>query len=188
MGKEGDLKESPVGKPPLDEESDETLMRAYQQGDEKAFATLYRRHSPKVYGYLRARLRERALVDDVFQATFLKLHKSRGRFDPSYPFVPWLFTVCRSALVDGLRAKGRRLEELDPIAVENAPAAPGPPAPDLPDLGSLPAEQRRAVELRYLGELPFEEIARKLETSPANARQLVSRAVRRLRALGGKDA
>lgn len=168
-----------------DAPSDEALMRAYQQGDEQAFATLYRRHSPRVYGYLQSRLRERVFVDDVFQATFLKLHQARAQYDPSYPFVPWLFTVCRSAMVDGLRSRGRSREELDPVAVEAA-AAPAPePEPELPDLGALPPEQRSAVELRYRDDLPFEEIARRLQTSPANARQLVSRAVRRLRALGG---
>lgn len=166
-----------------EEESDEDLMRAYQRGDDKAFEVLYRRHSPKVYGYLHSRLRDRALADDLFQCAFLKLHKARAHYDPSLPFVPWLFTVCRSAMVDGLRARGRRREDLDPVAIANAEARSPTAAPDLPDLSTLSAEQRKAVELRYAEDLPFEEIARRLETSSANARQLVSRAVRRLRNL-----
>ena len=42
-------------------------------------------------------MRNDAQARDVFQATFLKLHKCRDRYDASFPFVPWLFTICRNS-------------------------------------------------------------------------------------------
>src|SRR4051812_44748289 len=77
--------------------NDEELMHAYSQGDEKAFDTLYQRYSAKVYGYLRSSLKDQTMADDVFQATFIKLHKTRDRFDGRCTFAAWLFTICRSA-------------------------------------------------------------------------------------------
>ena len=161
--------------------TDEELMKTYQLGDESAFAILYQRYSGKLYGFLKGKLRDKAAVDDVFQGTFMKLHETRTSYDPAFPFTPWLFTVCRSVLVDHFRKKARTREDLNPIAIEQAVTTQSPSNSALPDLGLLPASQREAVELRYSGELSFEEIARKLETSPANVRQLISRAIKKLR-------
>jgi RNA polymerase sigma factor (sigma-70 family) len=166
--------------------TDEELMFAYQEGDEKAFEVLYRRHSPKVYGYLMKRVRG-GQAEDLLQATFAKLHQARRQYNPTFPFMPWLFTVCRSVLIDAMRKTYRTKEELNPEVLERAPAA-GPDieeGSELPRLGSLPGNQREALELRYLQGLSFEEIASRLETSPGNVRQLVSRAVRQLRQWAG---
>lgn len=169
-----------------DEWSDEMLMKAYAQGDSAAFGVLYGRTSARVYGYLGKRLKDRGVVDDVFQGTFLKLHDTRSKYDPKYPFEPWLFTVCRSVLIDVCRKRGRSLEDLhqEGANVELvADEQDATPKNDLPELTELPENQRRAIELRYMEELSFEEIALRLETSPANIRQMISRAVKRLRML-----
>ena len=167
--------------------TDEELMKEYQAGNEAAFRTLYERHSARIYGFLLSRLSEKAFADDVFQATFLKLHQTRSRYDSSLPFLPWLFTVCRSVMIDSLRKKERLLEEADSERVEQAPTPEAEIQPSLPSLDRLPHNQRQALELRYGGELSFEEIAQKLETTPLNARQLTSRAIKKLRSWVGKD-
>lgn len=174
-------------------QTDEELMVAYQTGFEEAFHILYKRHSSKVYGFLTAKLRDRSLADDAFQATFMKLHQSREKYDSALPFAPWLFTVCRSAMLDTLRVrqKSTRLEDLNPVALENAAMESPVETPALPDLKMLPASQRQALELRYIHDLSFDEIAARLETSSENSRQLVSRAVKKLRKLvqgnGGQE-
>ncbi len=169
----------------LSKKSDEELMVAYQLGEAEAFEELYSRHSGKVLGYLRKKVRSEALARDIFQATFLKLHKSGGRYNASFPFVPWLFTVCRSELLDALKKPHMKHEALMAEVPENASVLPDLENPEI-SLRSLPAPQREAVELRYQRDFSFEEIATALETSPANARQLVSRALRSLRGLYGK--
>jgi RNA polymerase sigma factor (sigma-70 family) len=93
------------------EVTDEELMQAYQQGGEnsaRAFESLYERYSAQIYGFLTRRLVDQRMVEDVFQATFLKLHQTRHQYDAAYPFAPWLFTVCRSALLDAVRKNQRR--------------------------------------------------------------------------------
>lgn len=161
--------------------SDEELMEAYQQGDDAAFAALYRRHAEKIYGFLMNRLRDRPFADDVFQAVFMKLHATRAHYDPAFPFLPWLFTVCKSVMIDAIRKKKRIREEANEEAIEQAAASEPRGESELPDFGQLPEAQRHAVELRYGHDLSFEEISKRLETSPANARQLISRALKRLR-------
>ncbi len=51
----------------------------------------------------------------------------------------------------------------------------------LPKDVDLNKNQRQAIVLRYGEDFSFEEIARSLETTSSNARQLVSRALKRLR-------
>jgi RNA polymerase sigma-70 factor, ECF subfamily len=166
------------------EKTDEELMKAYQQGDDQAFAQLYRRHSSKVYGYIRKSVADQAFADDVFQASFLKLHSARAHYDPSFPFLPWLFTVCKSVMIDSIRKRQSIQEDLNELAVEQAvAAAPELESVALPELGSLPDSQRKAIELRYAHGLSFEEIAKKLDTSPMNVRQLVSRAIKKIKSL-----
>ena len=165
-------------------------MVAYQEGNDRAFSVLYNRHSGKLFGYLKNKLKDSHFAEDVFQATFLKLHKNRSRYDPSFPFLPWLFTVCKSVMIDQTRKKSRIREDGDAVALELAEAPQLVESVSLPNLDSLPEMQQKAIELRYAQDLSFQEIAKKLETSPSNVRQLVSRAVKQLKAVvsrGGTD-
>ncbi len=166
--------------------SDEELMKAYQNGIEGAFDLLFKRHSARVYGFLLNRLPNRAAADDVFQNSFLKLHQARRHYDPDFPFVPWLFTVCKSVLIDFRRKQSRVLEVQDENALKNAPenatdAEIRGTQIEAPLLTGLSERERVAIELRYLEDLKFEEIAKRLQTSPANVRQLISRALKNLR-------
>lgn len=160
-------------------------MVLYQGGNDTAFEVLYARYSSKVYGFLRNRVSGREVVDDIFQATFAKLHRSRERFDPSLRFAPWLFTICKTVMLDGLRKENRKevvLEEVGEIAVPEPPEESGAGAA-LASLEALPRTQREAIEMRYLEDLSFEEIAERLNKSPGNVRQIVSRGIRQLQGL-----
>jgi RNA polymerase sigma-70 factor, ECF subfamily len=159
--------------------TDEELMRAYQEGDMGAFETLYRRHSGRVFGFLLRRLHDRHAVGDIFQTTFLKLHEARHRYDADYPFVPWLFTITQRVLIDHYRKLG--LDRRRDILVVAEAGSESGPAVDIPSLGGLSKVQTEAVRLRFGEDLPFEEIAKRLQTTPVNVRQIISRAVRKLR-------
>lgn len=168
----------------LNEKTDEELMVAYQLGEAEAFEILYARHSARVLGFLKKRIGNDALARDVFQATFLKLHRNRAKYDPIFPFVPWLFTVCRSELLDSFKIAHRKHE----VFVEEMPEPNVTEEISGPEisLSALPTVQRKAIELRFQDNFSFEEIAMRLETSPLNARQLVSRGIRALRGIYGK--
>ena len=166
--------------------TDEELMQAYQNGVDGAFDLLFKRHSSRVYGFLMNHLKHRAQADDVFQATFLKLHQSRRRYDPSFPFAPWLFTVCRSVLTDSLRKLSRNLEDSNDDLVSRIVDPRTSEMPLTVALESLSQNQRAAIELRYHDDLKFEEIAMRLQTTPSNVRKLVSRGIETLKNLNGK--
>jgi len=164
----------------LNHESDEELMKAYQGGDSAAFDVLFDRHRARVFGFLMKKLGRRFEAEEVFQSTFMKLHQSRRHYDPNFRFAPWLFTITQSVLKDHFRKTKRSLEDSLGYAVDEFPAR-ALATPDAPDLKGLDERQRIAVELRYGQDLSFDEIAEKLQTTSPNVRQLISRAIKKIR-------
>lgn len=170
----------------LTELSDEELMSRYQLGSEEAFAVLYERHAGKVFSFVRRRFQKQERAAEVFQEIFVKMHKSKHLYNKTLPYLPWLFSVSRSVVFDGLRADERRGDEVVTRDLEAIPIEASHSA-DLPSLeaqlAELPSAQRIAVQMRYVDESTFEEIAAVLKTSPVNARQLISRGLKRLKEL-----
>lgn len=172
--------------------TDEELMSAYQANDSLAFNELYDRSADKIHGYLRQRLQDQALAEDIFQGTYFKFHQTRSRYRPPLPVLPWLFTICQSVMIDTLRARKRhlnRIEDIEPDTLAMANNANNIPAESKPvflldgvaGIKKLSTDQKQALELRFGEDLSFEEIALRLETSPTNVRQMISRAVKRLK-------
>ena len=163
-------------------------MQAYIEGDMEAFEALYGRHKGRVFGFLLARLKDRSEAEDVFQAVFAKLHQKRHQYRQEIPFLPWLFTLARNTLIDHVRkrdAKGKYIT-VSEAAIESyaAPISDTSPIDEaVAELSSLNESQRRALELRFNQGLTFAEIAEQMQTSADNSRQIISRAIRKLRSL-----
>lgn len=155
-------------------------------GEIASFDILFHRHSGRVLGFLSMRLKEKKEAQDLLQEVFFKLHRSRHQYNSTLPFMPWLFSITRSVLLDHLK-RHRKEHFIDTHELEDIPSSDtagiienqaGIPAEAL---NILPVAQREAISLRVYDEKTFEEIALRLSTSPENARQLVSRGLKRLR-------
>ncbi len=166
--------------------SGKELMIHYQRGDVEAFNCLYDKYKSMIYGYLHKRVYERNEVDDIFQNVFLRLHQSRLRYKSDFPFEPWLFTVQRNSLIDYYRKKKKDYADVPLDDLKVTPTALQVEDKHnldglLPTGADLKKNQRQAIELRYGEDFSFEEIADTLGTTSSNARQMVSRALKRLR-------
>lgn len=175
----------------LENRSDEDLMELCTMGNAMAFEILFLRHSGRVLGFLRKRLGSSKDPQDVLQEVFFKLHRSKHLYNSSLPFSPWLFTITRSVLLDAVKRKNKEdsmpNHEIETLIESKQDTDPnqsrsGPDHP-LQSLKELPTLQAKAIHLRFTDDASFDEIARKLSTSPENARQLVSRGLNRLRKL-----
>lgn len=171
--------------------SDEELMMKYQNGDYSSFEILYNRHSKRVFGYLRKSAAQN-IAEELLQETFLKMHRAKNQYTNTYPFLPWLFTIAKNTLFDFYKKSESKIasssftddEMLDRIST--SPASSDDPYDISTALRNLPDQQKRAIELRYLSDWSFEQIAQELETSPTNARQMVSRGIKQIRLLFGR--
>lgn len=173
----------------LSTQSDEALMEKYRQDEYPAFEALYHRHSGRVLAYFRKRLPNAGDAEDLLQQTFLHLHKARHRYDPQYPFLPWLFSICRNLWIDHLRR--RKTIPVDPAVLDTQGSSEGESSggSEPEDLNAilalLPDGQREILKLRFEQGLSFEVLAQQLSISEVSVRKRVSRAVGRLRELAG---
>lgn len=165
-------------------------MLAYAAGDYSAFETLYRKHSGKVYAYLKRRLSSPEEVDEVFQKVFQKVHQSRRKYDEAYPFVQWLFVIAKTSALDHFRKQSRQvpttnLEEMGDVFAAEVSQTDASPAlkgeKEFTILDGLAGDQKTALEMRVIEERSYEEIARALKKTEQSVRQLVSRGLRKLR-------
>ncbi len=166
--------------------SDEELMVMYQAGSEEAFQTLYRRHSEKIYGFLRGRVWNDERAAELYQEAFLKVHRSKHLYNKSLPALPWIFSITKSVLIDGLRVDQRARRDAENSSAGGSSEEQRSFGEVASLMSRLPEGQRKAVELRYIDEKTFEEIAASLETSSENARKIVSRAVAKLKSFAVK--
>lgn len=100
-----DIAPSRNSKPAL---ADEELLRRYRDaGDREAFATLVHRYEKPLYHYLVRYLRNSALAEEVFQATFLQVHQKCQLFAEGSAVRPWLYRIATNQAIDALRREGR---------------------------------------------------------------------------------
>jgi RNA polymerase sigma factor (sigma-70 family) len=171
---------------------DAGLVRAANR-DPDAFLCLYVRHSPSIHRWFRARVSDDEAALDLTAETFARALASLGRFRPDAgSFRAWLFGIAENQLLVYLRE--RRVE----TAARAKLGIPlGPYGGELEDaerrlvaearrtelaraLDTLPDQQRAALELRVLEQLPYEEIGSRLGCSTGAARVRVTRALQSL--------
>ena len=90
--------------------SDAELITAVRDGDDAAFAELYRRHLESAKAAARSLTRSRADADDVVAEGFTRILQAiRNGGGPQLAFRPYLVTAVRNAFYDRMR-KDRRID------------------------------------------------------------------------------
>ena len=163
-------------------------MVARSQSEESKFSRVYEEHVWRVYGFLAYRLGDRDTAEDLTQATFERALRAWSRFDPRRASEStWLLTIARNLLIDHYRRDKSSVTES--VEEQGAPLVPGPEeqpttSPEVIDaLARLSERDREVIALRFGGDMTGPEIARLLNLSLANVQQILSRSLRKLRAL-----
>jgi RNA polymerase sigma-70 factor, ECF subfamily len=92
----------------LAQSTDENLLLRYRDtGDPDAFAILVRRYERELFNYLRRYLGDADQADDVFQATFLQVHRRCHLFDKNRRLRPWLYSIANHQAIDSMRRSRR---------------------------------------------------------------------------------
>ncbi len=83
-------------------------MHRYADGEDAAFAVIYRCVAERLHAYLLRMSRSRQLADDLLQETFLRMHRARGSFEPGARLLPWSYAIARNVCIDHARHKAVR--------------------------------------------------------------------------------
>jgi RNA polymerase sigma-70 factor (ECF subfamily) len=171
------------------DQSDEELFLLVQKQDEEAFRALYRRYSKRLYAYCLRVVGRRDIAEDAFQTIAMIIYEKRDSFTGG-SFASWLFTIARHTCIKASQRQQHTaamttvLEDNDVLPAENAHS------PDIfmnealqKAIVKLQPDFREALELRYMNELSYDEIAAALGISLSLAKVRVFRAKQMLQEL-----
>lgn len=168
--------------------SDARLLVASDE-DAAAFRALYDRYAERIRGYHLRRCGDKEAALDLTAETFAQAWYARRSFrdEAGGSVGPWLYGIARNVLLQSVRRErleDRARQRLGMLEnVDDRSSAPNESWLNGVDelLDQLPADQRRALELRVLEDLAYEGVATRLSITPENARMRVHRALSALR-------
>ena len=176
----------------LGDMSDAALVVAVGRWRNDALAEIYRRHGGAVYALARRVLNDVADAEEVVQEVFLRLWNAPEKFDPERGSLrSYLLAHCHGRAVDLLRADSsrRRREEREARATAEKGYDLEHQVWDLAvaervqaAVSTLPAEERKAIELAYFGGHTYREVATLLDAPEGTVKSRIRTGLRRLRA------
>lgn len=166
---------------------DEQLVAAHKAGDTDAFDELVSEHRSVLLAHARKKLLSAEAAEDALQETLIRAYRALPRFNGQYKLGPWLHRIMANVCVDEINRRRRDSERFDkvssqPSARTHAPGVEEELGLEFDDtelhlaLNELPATHREALELRFIDELEYHEVASAVGASEQNVRARVSRA------------
>ncbi len=171
----------------------ESYLVRQAQSDASAFAPIYEFYFPRVYNYVRYRVHDPQLADDLTAQIFERVltNMQRYRADQA-PFGAWLFRIAHNITSDYFRAqKRRRWLSLDTLFNHTATD----PQPDvqaaqadqqqrlLTAVATLAERERDIIALKFAAHLTNRQIADLASLSEQNIAVILYRTIRQLRVL-----
>jgi len=164
------------------------------------FAALFREHHVRVYRYVRYRVGDSALTDDLTADIFERAYRALDTYDPtSSAFQTWITRIAHNYVSDYLdRQAHRDRHELTSDAVLETLSAPGVAPEDqiiineavkqlLSCLDQLTARDREIVTLRFAFGIRSKAVAELLHIKEHTISVIILRALERLRGCQGNS-
>jgi len=176
--------------------ADKLLWQAFQLGDESAFTELYQKHVRVLFSYGRKILHDDAALEDLIQDLFIDLWQTRTRLSDVDSPKFYLFRALRRRIHKSLSPNYGNQQSWESTNEEVLPVT-------LPTefyiieeediqkqknnlnfcLKSLPLRQYEVLVLRYYQDFSYSEISEILAINEQSVRNLIQRAVLKLRQL-----
>jgi len=172
----------------MPETPDRDVLLLLERGDSRGFDLAYARYAERIFGFLLRLSGSRAMAEDLFQHTFMRLAQAGARLRVDSDLRAWLFSVARNAFHSHARwARSRSVEAHADVELLPAPCGAGAG----PDSGLALDELERALAGLSPGDrellllfgvegLSYAELAKVLELDQVTVRKRVSRARARL--------
>lgn len=179
------------------DDSEGSLIRRAQHGDEQAFATLYDLHKKRVYSVCLQMTKDVADAEDLTQDAFMQVFRSINSFRGDSAFSTWLYRIAVNTVLMKLRRrKSPPLLSLDEPVSADSPSLKrevGKADPNLRGavdrialrraVEELPAGCRRIFDLHEVEGYQHHEIAEILQCSIGNSKSQLHKAKLKMRDL-----
>lgn len=146
----------------------DTLIGLVALSDRKAFASLYRRTSPKLFSICLRILKDRTDADEALQEVYVNIWQRARLFSAKAGTAEvWMAAIARNRAIDIIRARKPVASELDDLP-ELVETAPNPEQTLLHKdtgrgidlcLGELEESRAKAVRQAYLEGMTYQDLA-----------------------------
>lgn len=160
------------------------VQRVLQNGDERAFRKLYRRHSPYLYQFvLRVLGGDELESEDVLQETWIRAVENLGRFRWEAELRTWLGGIALNLCRGVFRRRNRDWLGTDAIPEPVTRTNPGDRIDMERAIARLPDGYRTVLVLHDIEGFRHDEIADALGTSTGTSKSQLHRARRAMRVM-----
>ncbi len=177
--------------------TDRQLIEQTLAGRTICYEALFDRYRPQLYAALLSKCGDEQDAGDIIQETYVKAYFNLPRYKPEYTFGQWVYTIARNLSIDFARRK-RSAGSL--VSIDGTGGTEINPPCDMPNpeeriishqrgrmldklMDELPPRYRTMIELRFVGEYSYEEIAEKLGMPIGTVKTRIHRAREKLCAL-----
>ncbi|MFK5894171.1 MAG: RNA polymerase sigma factor RpoE [Pseudomonadota bacterium] len=172
---------------------DKALVKRVLEGDKKAFDLLVLKYQQRIANVLISYIKDRDEVYDVVQESFIKAYRNLAEFKGDSAFYSWLYRIAINTAKNYLTARNRRppRQDVDYTQAHHIDESGRLEALDSPEksltnyrlyqqiqtsMDNLPKELRKAISLREIDGLNYEQIAIKLDCPVGTVRSRIFRA------------
>jgi RNA polymerase sigma factor (sigma-70 family) len=166
--------------------TDEMLMEAVKNGQLQQASVLFDRYHKRLFNFLARMAPDRDTAEDLTQNVFLRMLKYRNSYREGARFQAWIYQIARNVFSDYYQeAKHKtsivKMEAL-PDTMDETPHEVEQQEQLLhQSLQRLSADQRELLVMTRFQHLKYEEVADIMNTSVANIKIKVHRAINKLR-------
>lgn len=173
----------------MSDATDEYLLEQLKNGHTKSLGVLYERNKTILFNYFFRSTRDYDTSNDLLMETFIRIFKYCHSYNALKKVRPWIFQIATNVLKDTYK-KSNQFDSIDELALEIKIIDPQESVHSTyrnkqlqEALLRLKPSQRNIVNMYYLLELSYEDIASTENISINNARIKVCRALKELKKL-----
>lgn len=167
------------------------LILKAKLGDKEAFGQVYLTLYTPLYRYVLSKCRDKELVDDICQQTFLKFYEALNSYEPEKSPLAYLYTIAKRLLINHREKK--TFESFDEALLESFDDNQGTLIDELDIqnlskvidtyLPNLTEDEQEVIRLYFYAELTYKEISDTIDKEEAYIRKIKERALKKLRIL-----
>ena len=169
--------------------TDELIMEAVKRGELQQATLLFERYNKRIFNFLARMTMDRALAEDLTQNVFLRIIKYRTSYREGNKFQSWIYQVARNVFSDHYQAHKNKFSDFVDVEKVSDYMADHQESEEQDEkekilhrsMAKLTDEQRELLVLTRFQQLKYEEVAQIMDTTVANIKVKVHRAILKLR-------
>jgi RNA polymerase sigma factor (sigma-70 family) len=169
--------------------TDEQIMEAVKTGDLQQASLLFDRYHKRLFNFLARMAMDRDLAEDLTQNVFLRMIKYRTSYREGAKFQSWIYQVARNVFSDHYQTMKNRKADFVDVEKMSERMADSEESAMMDEqekllhrsMAMLSEEQRELLVLTRYQQMKYEEVASIMDTTVANIKVKVHRAIAKLR-------